>query len=78
MGPELTSHKGSNVVPKPTVQHIYIYIYAVKLLSGPSLASLSDIIWAKFALLKTLSVKEHYKNRGFGTFLFEKRCAHKF
>ena len=25
-GPELTSHKGSNVVPKPTVQHIHIYM----------------------------------------------------
>ena len=24
MGPELTSHKGSNVVPKPTVQHLRV------------------------------------------------------
>ena len=33
----------------------------MKLLSGPSLASLSAIIWAKFAFLKTLFVKKHYK-----------------
>ena len=28
-------------------REIYIYIYAVKLLSGPSLAILGVIIWAK-------------------------------
>ena len=31
--------------------YIYIYIYAVKLLSGPSLATLRVIIWAKRGLL---------------------------
>ena len=29
------------------ISDIYIYIYAVKLLSGPSLAILGVIIWAK-------------------------------
>ena len=53
----------------------YIYIYAVVLLSGPSLAFWGVIIWAKFVFYKTLFVKKHYKNRGFSTFFFEKKIA---
>ena len=37
-------------------QTTYIYIYAVKLLSGPSLGFSKVIIWAKFVFLKTLFV----------------------
>ena len=36
----------------------YIYIHAVVLLSGPSLAFWGVIIWAKFAFYKTLFVKK--------------------
>ena len=55
--------------------NIYIYIYAVVLLSGPSLAFWGVIIWAKFAFYKTLFVKKHYKNRGFSTFFLKKKIA---
>ena len=56
-----------------------LYIYAVVLLSGPSLAFWGVIIWAKFVFYKTLFVKKHYKNRGFSTFFFwKKNCARKF
>ena len=41
--------------------YIYIYIYAVVLLSGPSLAFWGVIIWAKFAFYKTLFVKNTIK-----------------
>ena len=34
-------------VAQSNALYIYIYIYAVKLLSGPSLAILGVIIWAK-------------------------------
>ena len=44
-----------------TLQHIYIYIYAVVLLSGPSLAFWGVIIWAKFVFYKTLFVKNTIK-----------------
>ena len=47
----------------------YIYIYAVKLLSGPSLGVLEVIMWSKFAFSKTLIAPKHYKNRDFSTFL---------
>ena len=45
--------------------YIYIYINAVVLLSSPSLAFSSDIIWSKF-VLKTVCQK-HCKNWGFNT-----------
>ena len=50
-----------------------LYIYAVVLLSGPSLAFWGVIIWAKFVFYKTLFVKKHYKNRGFSTFFLKKK-----
>ena len=62
---------------RPEIEHnsIYIYIYAVELLSGPSLALLKVIIWSKFVFFyKTPIVKKHYKNRGFSTF-FENKIA---
>ena len=49
-----------------------IYIYAVVLLSGPSLAFWGVIIWAKFAFYKTLFVKNTIK-RGFSTFFLKKK-----
>ena len=57
---------------------IYIYIYAVELLSGPSLALLEVTIWSKFVFYKTPIVKKHYKNRGFSTFVLEKSARYKF
>ena len=53
-----------------TLQHTYIYIYAVKLLSGPSLGVSKVIIWAKSMLLSGPSLFSHYKNRGFRRFFF--------
>ena len=55
-----------------TLQHayIYIYIYAVKLLSGPSLGVSKVIIWAKSMLLSGPSLFSHYQNRGFWRFFF--------
>ena len=58
--------------------YIYIYISAVRLLSGPSLALLEVIIWSKFVFSKTPIAKKHYKNRGFSLFCLEKNCAQKF
>ena len=49
---------------------MYIYIYAVKLLSGPSLGVSKVIIWAKSMLLSGPSLFSHYKNRGFRRFFF--------
>ena len=57
--------------------HIYIYIYAVKLSSGPSLALLEVIIWSKFVFSKTPIAKKHYKNRGFSPFFLEKKLRAK-
>ena len=57
--------------------YIYIYIYAVELLSGPSLALLEVIIWSKFVLSKTPIAKKHYKNRGFSPFFLEKKLRAK-
>ena len=56
--------------------YIYIYIYAVKLLSGPSLAISKVIIWAKFAFLKTLFAKNTIKI-GVSALFFEKKSVHK-
>ena len=39
------------MVPNPTQHPVYTYIYAVKLLSGPSLGVFKVIIWAKSMLL---------------------------
>ena len=56
---------------------MYIYICAVRLLSGPSLALLEVIIWSKFVFSKTPIAKKHYKNRGFSPFFLEKKIVHK-
>ena len=61
-----------------TYTHHCIYIYAVVLLSGPSLAFWGVIIWAKFVFLQNTVCQKHYKHRGFSTFVFEKNCARKF
>ena len=45
----------------------HIYIYAVKLLSGPSLVSLGVIIWAKLFLA--------YKNSGFKRFVLHTQLS---
>ena len=55
--------------------HIYIYVWAVELLSGPSLGVLNVIIWSKFVFYKTPIVKKHYKNRGFSPFFLQKQIA---
>ena len=57
------------------VSSIYIYIYAVELLSGPSLGVLNVIIWSKFVFYKTPIVKKHYKNRGFSPFFLQEKIA---
>ena len=49
-------------------RQLYIYIYAVKLLSGPSLATFKVINWAKSKFLSGPSLFSHYKNRGFRRF----------
>ena len=49
------------MVPKLTLRHIYIY--AVKLLSGPSLAFWGVIIWSKVGSLSGPSLFSHCKNR---------------
>ena len=57
---------------------MYICIYAVELLSGPSLGVLEVIIWSKFVFYETPIAKEkHYKNSGFSTFV-GKNCARTF
>ena len=86
LGEKTTPHKlGQNLTMKMakiwpasnftahTHTHIYIYIYicAVELLSGPSLAFSGFIIWSKFVFLNTVC-PQHYKNRGFSTFLNKK------
>ena len=45
--------------------YTHIYIYAVKLLSGPSLGVSKVIIWAKSMLLSGPSLFSHYENSGF-------------
>ena len=55
---------------------MYIHIYAVVLLSGPSLGVLNVTIWSKFVFIKHQLSKQHYKNRGFSPF-FEKQIARK-
>ena len=53
-----------------------IYIYAVELLSGPSLALLEVIIWSKFVFSKTPIAKKHYKI-GVSALFFETKIARK-
>ena len=50
-----------------TLQHacMYIYIYSVGLLTGPSLGVFKVINWAKSKLLTGPRSFSHYKNRGF-------------
>ena len=69
--------KFSQIEPFGEGVDIYIYIYAVELLSGPSLALLEVIIWSKFVFSKTPIAKKHYKNRGFSPFFWKKNCAQK-
>ena len=51
---------------------IYIYIYAVKLLSGPSLGALNVSIWSKLGFLKVIIWSKFvflaYKISGFKRF----------
>ena len=49
---------------------IYLYIYAVKLLTGPSLALFKVINWSNSKLLTGPRSFSHYKNRGFWQFVF--------
>ena len=59
-------------------KYIYIYIYAVRLLSGPSLALLEVIIWSKFVFFsKTPIAKKHYKIGVSALFFWKKNCAQK-
>ena len=54
-----------------TLQHIYIYIYAVKLLSGPSLGFLNVIIWSKLGFINVIIWSKfvfNLKNSGFKRF----------
>ena len=53
-------------------------IYAVVLLSGPSLAFWGVIIWAKFVFYKTLFVKNTIKIGVSALFFWKKNCARKF
>ena len=48
---------------------IYIYINAVKFLTGPSLGVFKVINWAKSKLLAGPRSFSHYKNRAFRRFL---------
>ena len=49
---------------------LYIYIYAVKLLIGPSLGVFNVINWSKSKLLTGPRSFSHYKNRSFRRFVF--------
>ena len=62
--------------PLPTA-YIYIYMHAVVLLSGPSLAFWGVIIWAKFAFYETLFIKNTIKI-GVSALFLKKNCARKF
>ena len=52
-----------------TTAYIYIYIYAVKLLTGPRLAILIVTNWATLIVTNWATSFSHYKNRGFRWFL---------
>ena len=56
----------------------YIYIYAVKLLSGPSLGFSKVIIWAKFVFFKTLLAQNTIKIGVSALFVWKKKCAQTF
>ena len=71
---QFLTYKKANLGP---VFDFTAYIYAVELLSGPSLALLEVIIWSKFVFSKTQIPKKHYKNRGFSPFFLEKKLRAK-
>ena len=64
------------MVPISALKHIYIY--AVRLLSGPSLALLEVIIWSKFVFSKTPIAKNTIKIWVSALFFWKKNCAQKF
>ena len=51
--------------PQKSALSIYIYIYAVKLLTGPRLAILIVTNWATLIVTNWATSFSHYKNRGF-------------
>ena len=55
----------------PQINPINIYIYAVELLSGASLAF--EGLLSGPSLFLTLLVKKHITNRGFSAFVLEKK-----
>ena len=67
-----------------TLQHIqymhtHLYIYVVKLLSGPSLGFLKVIIWSKLGFLKVIIWSKFvflaYKNSGFKRFVLHTQLS---
>ena len=58
--------------------YIYTYIYAVELLSGPSLGVLNVIIWSKFVFYKHQLSKKTIKIGVSALFFWNNICAHKF
>ena len=57
--------KRQKVGRKRGLCHIYIYIYAVKLLTGPRFAILIVTNWATLIVTNWATSFSHYKNRGF-------------
>ena len=53
--PKLTLERPKSGTKTNSPEYIYIYAYAVKLLSGPSLGFLEVIIWSKLGFWKLLS-----------------------
>ena len=47
---------------------LYVYIYAVELITGPRFGIFKVNNWATFVFYKKLFFKKHYKNRGFSRF----------
>ena len=70
--PNLTALKNGYV-------HTYIYIYVVKLLSGPSFGFLKVIIWSKLGFLKVIIWSKFvflaYKNSGFKRFVLHTQLS---
>ena len=60
--------KTANLGPVLNLQHIYIYMRAVKLLIGPSLGVFKVSNWSKSKLLTGPRSFSHYINRGFRRF----------
>ena len=73
-GPQILTQKRQNLDQLLTQQTEYIYIYmniyAVKLLTGPSLGVFKVINWSKSKLLTGPRSFSHYKNSGFRRCLF--------